>query len=287
MSPLRARTWEGISVKTIELFKTLAIVSLVIISTNALAARDYKGEVRDYKGEVRDYKCEAPKKPAPAPCPPLPTLSDGFYIGGGVGYDDYQIRHRFDITLESALKQPISADLTGNPLIRAKGFAGRLFAGYGKYINEEYYLGAELFINTTDADASYAFHNKFFDYSTKVDVGYGYGISFLPGFKVDDTDLVYIRLGYNWVNIQAKETATDLTGPVTFHSTANNISRGFSYGIGMESWIACNLSLRAEYTHTNYSKFNNFNLIAFPDEIHSSFNPTDNQFMLDMNFHFV
>src|SRR3990167_1917753 len=199
------------------------------------------------------------------PCPPPKMLKDGFYVGGQVGYDSYRVRE--GITLASP------GTLTGNPVINATGWVGGLFVGYGQYFNDIYYLGGEVFGNYSGADQSYSLTDTG-TYNSKVEARGGYGISVLPGVKLNDASFGYVRLCYNWSNLKTTES-TDI--PTS--GNKSNTSGGFNYGVGIETLVYENWSVRGEYTHTGYN--------SFTSALNTSINPSDNQFMLGVLYHFA
>jgi hypothetical protein len=168
---------------------TLAVIATTLLlgTTSAIAAPNYKG---DYKGEAM-----------PAPCPQPLTLRDGFYLGAQVGYDSYRVRATNTITL------PASSS-SYNPVIGSNGFVGGILGGYGMYWNNWYYLGAEVFFNGSSASQSETFNvqtaGTFRSVYTQTSTGAGWGISLLPGLKVNESTLTYIRLGYNQARILGK-----------------------------------------------------------------------------------
>lgn len=237
----------------------LALLSasmLLIASTASFADGNYKGE--SYKG----YK--------DMPCPQLPRLKDGFYLGAQVGYDSYRARVNTTTTL--------GADVVSiNPPINAVGFVGGLLAGYGQYVNEMFYLGGEVFVNDSGAESSTNVTVNGLTATSKVTANLGYGVSLLPGYKLNDESLLYIRLGYNWSQMKIQGSS-----PTGGSASRTNTVGGFNYGLGLESLIYQNWSVRTEYTHTNYSSFS-----ASTANIATTVSPADNQFMLALIYHFA
>ncbi|MEO8400241.1 MAG: outer membrane beta-barrel protein [Gammaproteobacteria bacterium] len=244
---------------------SLVTAAVLLAASSAAFAGHYKGE--NYKGEAM-----------PAPCPTPLTLRDGFYLGGQVGYDSYRVR-------QSITASDIDGDsFSYNPVLNPAGWVGGVLAGYGQYFSDMYYIGGEIFINGSNANTSYNVNSTNVDgavvetsnYHTKVSVGTSYGISLLPGMKLNEATLAYIRLGYNRARIKGSQTFT--SGAFTFSNSNSNWSSGFNYGLGMESTFYPQWSARGEYTHTNYGSFNSGG---------SHFSPSDNQFMAAIIYHFA
>jgi outer membrane immunogenic protein len=240
-------------------FSIISTAALLAASTVSFAGANYKGE--NYKGEAMA-----------APCPTPLMIKDGFYLGAQVGYDSYRVRQ--NVTLTDGIDS-----LSSNPVLNPAGFVGGIFGGYGQYF-DMYYLGGEIFVNGSGAETSYtttATAGGVTDSAySKVSVGTSYGISLLPGVKLNDASLLYVRLGWNRAQIKGQSSLTTATG--TYSTSNNNWSNGFNYGLGVESAFYQNWSARLEYTHTNYNSFSSGG---------SSFSPSDNQAMLGLIYHFA
>jgi opacity protein-like surface antigen len=265
-------------------FIAASTASLLIATTASYAQENYKGEA-NYKAEV------------PAPCPPAMTLHDGFYVGVGAGYDSYRIKDRDDLTIVDAADVTLGS--TSESLNHsATGWMGGIFAGYGHYF-DMFYLGAELNGNMSNADATRSMTDSNGDSAhLKIKARGSYGIGVLPGIKVNDSTLLYARLGYLRTNFKVNESSTDDAGDldgdqnVTYSYSSSKWRNGFNYGVGLETYIAENVSVRGEYTHTSYqSKSNSVAMIdadlGTTTTITSKLKPSNNEFMLSVLYHFA
>lgn len=226
---------------------SILAASVLLASSTAFAAANYKGE---------NYKETLPA------CPPIPTLMSGFYLGGQVGYDSYRVRENIS-----------NANITANPPINLTGFVGGLFLGYGQYF-DNFYLAGEALVDYDGSSTSFSITDALGTYNSKIQATTTYGLSLLPGVKLNDTTLGYIRLGYNWTVLKSTESSTGLA-----NASKSNTSGGFNYGLGVETLLTGNWSLRTEYTHTNYN--------SFSSSMGTSFNPANNQYMLGIVYHFA
>jgi outer membrane immunogenic protein len=252
------------------MFKSrLSAITLGIISASLLTVSSATYAAANYKGEG-GFKETAPQQPMMSS--DSNGLKDGFYIGAQVGYDSYHTHVVTQDTIDAADEFIFSH----NP--NAAGWVGGLFTGYGKYFNN-YYLGGELFVNDSAASESDNSSSKVdgatSTYTSNVTVGGSYGIAILPGMKFGDSTLGYLRLGYNEARLKGKDLAVDLTGSVS--SSKQRWEGGFAYGLGMETALCSNLSLRTDFTHTQYGSFHN--------SAGTKFEFADNQFMLGLNYH--
>jgi outer membrane immunogenic protein len=237
---------------------------LIAASTACFANANYKGE--NYKGEAMA-----------APCPSPLMIRDGFYLGLQAGYDSYRIRAG-----TTAVSGGVS--YTNNPVLNASGFVGGGYLGYGQYFNDVYYLGAEIFVNGSNANsASTASQTSIAGVTnsvySKVSVGTSYGISLLPGVKVNDASLLYVRLGYNRAHIKGQSQVVS-NNVTLLDSSTSSWRSGFNYGLGMEMAFYQNWSVRGEFTHTNYSSFSS-------SVTNTTYSPSDNQFMVGLSYHFA
>jgi outer membrane immunogenic protein len=253
----------------------LSSICLAVI-TSALLLTSTAGFATNYKGEA-GYKGEA----MPAPCPQPLVLKDGFYLGAQALYDSYRTRVTSAATVVGAGAAVSSASTFS---LASNGWGGGIFGGYGMYFNNLYYLAGELFVNgssasqsdstilTTAAGAASSTNGR-------VSVGASWGVSVLPGLKLNDSTLGYIRLGYEEAKIRGQQSfTTTVAGGATVAGNKNNWQSGFEYGVGIETAVYQNVSVRGEFDHTSYSSFSS-NV--------SSFNPSDNQYNLGLIYHFA
>ena len=236
--------------------KALTAALILASTTGMVFAKGYKG---DFKGEA---------------CPPPQMLKSGWYLGAQVGYDSYRVRNSI-----SAPGVPAST-LVANPVIAANGWVGGLFLGYGQMFNDWFYLGGEIFANASNASQNYSASTgagaATVTYTNKFTANSSYGLGLLPGIKMTDSTLTYIRLGWNWANLKTQET---LTGSAS--GSKSNTSNGFVFGVGMETLIVDNWSLRGEFDHTWYGSYTTGATYG------TSVNPSDNQYMLALIYHFA
>lgn len=251
---------------------SVSVASMLLASTTTFAHGNYK---ENYKGEAM-------------PCPVELVLRDGLYIGLQAGYDSYRLATDAD---SFPISDPILGEtVTADPRLAANGAVGGLFIGYGKYFPEFYntYLGLEIFGNWTAASTDYeittvsAVTNNFL--STDVNIKNNYGISAMPGIKLNNATLLYVRLGYNWARIDYDESGTidiEDAEAITPYAFDNNVTKGgFQYGVGIESTFMDGWSVRAEYNHTGFGSFST-------DVLDTDVSPSDNQFMLGLIYHVV
>jgi outer membrane immunogenic protein len=225
------------------------LAASVLLTSSVFAAHNYKGEA-GYKDV--------------APCPPAERgLQSGFYVGAQAGYDFYSVRK--NISLDGGV-------FTSNPTIAATGAIGGLFLGYGQYFNDMWYLGIEGAGNATGASNSWSATSAAGTVNTKYSASSSWNLAVLPGLKLNVNSLLYVRLGYAWDRVKGQITTPTTSG------SKSQWSNGFMYGLGLESVLSGNWSLRTEYNHTSNNSFNT---------THVKFSPADNQVLLGVVYHFA
>lgn len=238
------------------LSSTLAVSTLLLASTG-VAFAGHHVEHHNYK---EDYKNEVT-------CPVPPMLLDGFYVGAQVGYDSYRLRHSFN-----------NATVGSSTVGSLNGWMGGLFLGYGRYLTNLFYLGGEL--NGNYNGTEYATHSRYDNVSgnsvsVNSKVKGTWGLSLLPGLMLNNASLGYLRLGYNWTQFQSNASGT--LASVAFSGSNNSTEGGFVFGLGLETLLYQNWSVRTEFDHTWYSSYNINN---------ASVSPAGNEFTLGLLYHF-
>lgn len=227
--------------------KALTAALILASSTGVALAGGYKG---DYKGE--------------APCP---MLKSGWYAGAQGGYDLWRVRN--------SVTTPGGTNVVTQPAIGAQGFAGGLFLGYGMMMNDWFYFGGEIVGNWTSADENFSTTDTS-TYTNKFEADYNYGIALYPGVKMTDATLTFVKLGWNWANVETKETVTGAA-----NGKKSETVNGFALGVGMETLLMDDWSLRGEFSHTFYSDFRTGGVY------NTRVSPSDNQAMLGLIYHFA
>lgn len=239
----------------------LSVISALLLTSTTFAAHaDYKAE--HYKDEQL--------MPVAVPVISPVGLKDGFYAGVGLGYDSYKLRQSL------SLADDVGGTISFNPQISVKGWNGSLFGGYGQYY-DRFYIAGEVFVNGSNANANYAISSTTDLFKTGIDVRSSYGVSILPGIKVNNFALLYARLGF--VRTQFKTQEHDATTAVVKNSSVTNWGNGVNYGVGLETAVYPCVSVRSEYTYTTYG--------SFTSRAGSKFSPSNNQFVLSAIYHFA
>lgn len=204
------------------------------------------------------------------PCRPM--LKDGFYLGALAGYDAFRLHQSFS-------DADNSFSMTGS----LTGWTGGLFAGYGQYFQNYYYLGGEILANYNGQNQTVmsASDNDGDNNSQRAKAEGTFGIAILPGLKLQDTVLGYLRLGYNWTRFNSSYSSFDAGDGSTVSVSSNKTEGGFDAGIGLEALLTDNWSMRTEYNHVWY---NSANLIS-PPAGSANTEISDNQFNVGFVYH--
>jgi opacity protein-like surface antigen len=222
------------------------------------------------------------------PCHYPLFLRDGFYIGAQLGYDSYRTRITSTYTFPTTVGALPGGTYVANPVINSLGVVGGIFTGYGELWSGFWYTGAEIFLNGSSAaqslnvvmsgpdlgGSSTAYANMKTDLS--------WGISIIPGVKYTDSSLIYARLGYSQAKLRGQSTYTLAVSGVGSTYSPYNIKQfvgGMSYGIGIETAVYKDVSLRTEYNHYGYN--------SFSDPSGTNYAASNSQLMVSLAYHFA
>lgn len=231
---------------------------------------------------------------APAPAA-APEYFDGFVVGleGGMQHlagnvkdnasqvssdETTYIRQKITQVYFASDTNSLDNDVADNTL------SGGLFAGYGKVFNSAYYIGGELYgryahntINTHSSGVLNLFQlntsdpnwtSEKFSTSINVDSDWSFGGALKLGYLVTPKTMIYLLAGVenSRFKVDVNHTVSDpkiLSNGIPFPwSTNYSFSENrwaFVPGIGIETMLSDNLSLKAEYTYADYGSFSNDN----------------------------
>ena len=198
------------------------------------------------------------------------SLHDGFYLGAEAGYDSYKMRANIN-TQRSGFSV-----FQENPELNAVGLSYTLVGGYGRVFDDPLYIGAEFFYNTSQANTAQnigLLNNTRGIYYLKSVVLGAYGVSLIPGIKIGESALLYLRGGYTRMEAKTYENS----GLLGINNSQSNGTNGVHYGLGFEVAIYKNVSIRGEYTHLNAE---NFKITT-----NTTITPSNNQFMFGLIYH--
>lgn len=240
-----------------KLFSRVAMTFLIAAAANAaFADKIYKDEAI-YKGVTA------------LPCP---SLMGGFYLGAQLGYDAYRLGH--------TITGPGGSFSLDNSLT---GWVGGLYLGYGQYFNDQFYLGAEVLGNYNgNNDVIAAGSDDDGDSFSRTYRARGsWGIVVIPGIKLNPASLGYLRLGYIWTDLRQNTTIVNDGGAPISLSNDRTIG-GFDFGVGIETLLCANWSVRTQYDHVWYSN----KTTSSVDGTSVKLKPSNNQFTVGISYHF-
>jgi opacity protein-like surface antigen len=234
-------------------FILAAGVLAIASASSAFAATNHHKDMTVMKDRYKDPVC-----------PSLQKLKSGWYVGAQAGYHVYRIRQR--------INTPSTSSILASPATSMLGWAGGLTLGYGYDLSEKYYMGAEVFGNFSNGEIETSYNDGTVTYNSKINADHNVGFGLLPGMRLNDAALGYLRLAWNWTEMKATETISGGARAVK-RSTSN----GFLLGIGIEALIYNDWSIRTEYNHSFLS--------SFRTDFGSKYSPADNMFNLGLIYH--
>ncbi len=174
--------------------------------------------------------------------------------------------------------------------------AGGLFAGFAIHFPSPFYLGVEGFLHFSDNEAK----AEIFDdnpinlegltfASFNVRNKRNAGLAILPGIKINNTTLAYVRAGYvnGAFKVSGEGRALLATGVVTTFNNEHDLN-GFQTGLGLNTSLSKNLSLRGEWVINIYQSFTDpvINRRGLTEGSLIFNHPTTSQFNLGIVYHF-
>lgn len=150
---------------------------------------------------------------------------DGPYIGAQAGYAWYDI----DVSANGASLGDLDDD----------GVEGGIYGGYS-FTNRMLYGAVEVEGNLSGAEETFVAGPN----ALKLEANYSLGVSAIAGVVIDDFALVYGRVGYHFLDAEAK----------AFGASESEQFHGLRLGGGVDFGITENLHARAEYSYTFYDE---------------------------------
>lgn len=212
----------------------------------------------------------------------MQVSSMGGYFGANLGGDFSSTNTKFNTDISGNYSKYglyVAGQHETSPALN--GFLGGVFGGYGITYSNNFYLGTELYgqansnkdhdnlyLNVGGSTASLPGVGAGVETKVGFDTQklYSIGLSVLPGYKVNDNNLLYTRVGAVYSRFKGTPTAA-LAAAYNGGNIANigiaiptsGYNMGFlgaQVGLGYQLKLQKNLSLRAEYNYTQYQSKN-------------------------------
>jgi len=208
-----------------------------------------------------------------APEPVVAGPVHNCYVGVAVSRDFAHFKFDREHVLSTVDDNGVATDISiareadlGND-----GWNGELYVGYGGTFQDHYYLAAEIFGDISSIKADFnegiAITNSLGDLSAagvegNVKLRYEYGIDLIPGVKVSDSTMLFGKLG--WIrgkfrfNAEGVVLASVPAGFTSFTTNrngsfeSNHTSNGIQLGVGLETMVTNNCSVKIEYDWNRY-----------------------------------
>lgn len=229
--------------------------------------------------------------------PAASTHEGNFYLGAAISRDvtDFEASFNNDVIDGATLINTFNFSHDQN----ADGVNGEIFAGYGWLFNDHYYLGGEVFgsISSTQGefDVNDVVGGVLLNLSNTYRMRGSIGVAVLPGMKLSDSTLGYLRVGYVNSQFRLNTSTIPALGETTFDEAVNfRKNKGaVQLGLGVESMVTNNVSVRAEYDYNRYGTISRgaASAVACGDETCTAISTLDikpivDQFKLAASYHF-
>ncbi len=189
----------------------------------------------------------------------------GFYVGGQVGHD----------ALSTWTTGPRDSGTTRTANFGDLGYTGGALGGYGAQFGN-FYVGGELEAELAKVHGDQDRQGG--GRSFLVEKQWSYGASLRGGYVVNNTALLYARVGV----VQTRFNVDYSRGNNSLSS--NYDETGVRFGGGMEFPVADDFIVRLDYTHTSYPQFE---MVTPPGGEVEQFRPKDDLFRLGILHQFA
>lgn len=153
------------------------------------------------------------------------------------------------------------------------GIFAEVTAGYDYLVSERVLLGG--FIDAHVGNIAFSIENLSGAGEISLKNKYGFDVAARAGYLLAPTTLGYVLGGYTWQHIQ-------LEGPVTAPFDTEKNRSGYVLGVGMETAVSGNWTLKSEYRYANYG-----NNVAIEDiDTALKFEPSTHTFHVGANYRF-
>lgn len=182
----------------------------------------------------------------------MQAYAKGFYIGAGVGGDITNFDKK--LYIQNASQQTI---YDKNDNLAGQGIFGGGVIGYQWTFANQFNLALEL----NGSLSSLRYHGAYEDNSLAetssgtFTLNRSFGVSFLPGYAVVPRAILYARLGVVRGRFNYQETKLFANQSAEVNQT--EWLNGYIYGLGVETAMTENISLRVEYDRINYQTYTN------------------------------
>jgi len=236
-----------------------------------------------------------------------PNYFDGFYIGAGADMQHTTGDVKND-TKQGVSTSRINLSRSIDYDIGETDFGGDINLGYGKTFKiqySKYYAGIELYTryaydnptinnNNSYSISGYTIDNLVTQINIKNDFSYGTALKL--GYLITPKSMFYILAGMEYTKFDIDETHTNVVNTDQFPSNNYSFSRNefaFVPGVGLETMLGDNISLKAQYTYAMYPSFSHSNEnsvnvenITIVSTANDKFDLSRGIFSLGLTYHF-
>lgn len=160
----------------------------------------------------------------------------GIYIGvgGGVG----AVKHGLEIA------NPNGPERIGMPDLGGGGFFGEVTAGYDYMVSERFLLGA--LVDGRFGNVGLSLESSDGTLDASLNNNYGFDVAARAGYLLTSNTLGYVLGGYSWQHFKLDGTLAGT--PIEFEDDRS----GYLLGLGMETAVSGNWTVKSEYRYANY-----------------------------------
>jgi len=189
----------------------------------------------------------------------------GFYVGAGVGAGG----------ANTELDAPLLAPGVNFDGIGGEGVFGEISIGYDHVFGDRFLVGA--FAGAQYGNVGTSLDIPILPFEASINAAYGFDVGARVGYLVTPTTLGYLLGGYSWRNF---ELGTNLAGV-----EADWDAGGYVVGLGMETVLGGNVTLKGEYRYASYGSVNYLSPLGAPAGLLDAHTST-HTFLTGLNYRF-
>ncbi len=173
----------------------------------------------------------------------------GFYVGGQVGYDSFQLNNRSDLPSFSAEN---GGRITG---LGSDGIAAGAVLGYNFPLSDRFILGVEGTGRWSDASGSTSVSDNTSDSRIEQGNRWSWGVMGRLGVLVSDSTMLYAGGGWGQTRFNTRFINTPVGGQPTEVFDDGLTRNAWRVGGGVEMALGGGWAARLDYTYANYSDY--------------------------------
>ncbi len=173
----------------------------------------------------------------------------GFYVGGQVGYDSYQLNNRSDLP---DFDEENGGRITG---LGSDGIAAGVLLGYNVPLSDSFIIGIEGTGRWSDASGNTSVSDDISDSTIEQGNRWSWGVMGRLGLVVSPSTMIYASGGWGQTRFNTRFINTPAGGQPTTVFDDGLTRDAWRVGGGVEMALGGGWAGRLDYTYSNYNDY--------------------------------